>query len=303
MQQRGDPAHGEIVFRRKDLACLKCHAIAGAGGLAGPDLVSIGASAPIDYLIESILLPNKAVKENYHSTIVATRDGRFYTGIKVRETNEQLVLRDAEDREVIIPVKAIEERSMGGSLMPEGLADSLTRAELVDLVRFLSELGKVGPYAVSKARLARRWQVLETTREAYHHLISTRIASVTTADSALLWTPAYSRVSGDLPLDALPRFMFGKPQGEQADVLGFARCQIDVSTGGAIKLILNSTTGLALWLDSEPVEIKSEITVSLLPGIHTLTFAVNLPQRHDSLRCEFDEAPGSTVRFSVVTGK
>ena len=31
--------------------------------------------------------------------------------------------------------------------MPVGLADTLTRGELVDLVRFLSELGKVGPYA------------------------------------------------------------------------------------------------------------------------------------------------------------
>jgi putative heme-binding domain-containing protein len=303
VQQRGDPARGEAIFRRKDLACLKCHAIAGAGGLAGPDLVSIGASAPIDYLIESILLPNKAVKENYHSTIVATRDGRFYTGIKVRETNEQLVLRDGEDREVVIPIKAIEERSMGGSLMPEGLADSLTRAELVDLVRFLSELGKVGPYSVSKARLARRWQVLEPTREAYHHLISTRIASVTTTNSALLWTPAYSRVAGDLPLDALPRFTFGKPQGEQPDVLGFARCQIDVSTGGTIKVRLNSATGLTLWLDAEPAESKAETTVSLKPGLHTLTFAVDLAQRHDSARCQFDEAPGSTVRFSVVTGK
>jgi len=31
----------------------------------------------------------------------------------------------------------------GGSLMPAGLADNLTRGELVDLVRFLSELGKL----------------------------------------------------------------------------------------------------------------------------------------------------------------
>src|SRR5207244_11626024 len=125
----------------------------------GPDLVSIGASAPVDYLIESILLPNKAVKENYHSLVVSTREGRFFTGIKVHETSAQLVLRDAEDREISIPVELIDERAMGGSLMPEGLADTLTRTELVDLVRFLSELGKIGPYSVRKARCARRWQV------------------------------------------------------------------------------------------------------------------------------------------------
>src|SRR5262249_54166250 len=139
----------------------KCHAIAGAGGQVGPDLSSIGASAQIDYLIESILLPNKAIKENYHSLNVALKDGRLIAGIPVRQTEKELVLRDAEDREVTISVKDIELKEQGGSLMPEGLADMLARAELVDLVRFLSELGKVGPYSVSKARLVRRWQVLE----------------------------------------------------------------------------------------------------------------------------------------------
>ncbi len=39
----GDAARGEAIFRRAE--CLKCHAIAGAGGRVGPDLVSIGTSA------------------------------------------------------------------------------------------------------------------------------------------------------------------------------------------------------------------------------------------------------------------
>ena len=32
--------------------------------------------------------------------------------------------------------------------MPKGLANLMTRAEFLDLVRFLSELGKPGPYAI-----------------------------------------------------------------------------------------------------------------------------------------------------------
>ena len=58
--------------------------------------------------------------------------------------------------------------------MPVGLVDGLTRAELVDLVRFLSELGKVGPYAVSKQRLVRRWQVLADTPAARKALAEDR---------------------------------------------------------------------------------------------------------------------------------
>ncbi|HUG18165.1 MAG TPA: PVC-type heme-binding CxxCH protein, partial [Planctomycetaceae bacterium] len=44
VREQGDPARGEIIFRRNDLACFKCHAIGGAGGKVGPDLISLGAS-------------------------------------------------------------------------------------------------------------------------------------------------------------------------------------------------------------------------------------------------------------------
>ena len=141
----GDPARGEAIFRRKDLNCQKCHAIAGAGGQVGPGLESIGASAQPDYLVDSLLEPGKAVKENYHALVVATGDGKIYTGIKLRQTDSELVLRDAEDREVAIPLSSIEEQKTAGSLMPAGLTDGLTRPELIDLVRFLSQLGKIGP--------------------------------------------------------------------------------------------------------------------------------------------------------------
>ena len=50
--------------------------------------------------------------------------------------------------------------------MPVGLADALTHGELIDLVRFMSELGKVGPYAVDKSRVVRRWQSFD--RHARH---------------------------------------------------------------------------------------------------------------------------------------
>ena len=161
----GDPARGEAIYRRKDLNCQKCHAIAGAGGQVGPGLESIGASAQPDYLVDSLLEPGKAVKENYHALVVATSDGKVYTGIKLRQTDSELVLRDAEDREVAIPTSSIEEQKTAGSLMPAGLTEGLTRPELIDLVRFLSQLGKIGPFSVGTDRVLRRWQVLEATPE------------------------------------------------------------------------------------------------------------------------------------------
>src|SRR5262249_53266068 len=113
VKEKGDPARGEAVYRRRDMSCQKCHAIGGAGGQVGPDLVSIGASAPVDYLIESILLPNKVVKEGFHSLKVTLDDGRLVTGVKVRETKTELVLRTAEDREVTVAVASIDEKANG----------------------------------------------------------------------------------------------------------------------------------------------------------------------------------------------
>src|SRR5262249_3238112 len=146
------------------------------------------------------------------------------------------------------------EKAVGGSLMPDGLADTLTRAELVDLVRFLSELGKVGPYAASKARLVRRWQALEPTPAAYQLLYRTRLASAASSDPSLTWSSAYSKVSGVLPLDGLPIVQFRKQQGNETDKISFLRCQLDASSAGKVKLLLNLKAGLTLWLDGVPVE-------------------------------------------------
>jgi putative heme-binding domain-containing protein len=297
--KHGDPARGEAIYRRKDQSCQKCHAIAGAGGQVGPDLASIGASAQVDYLIESLLLPNKVVKENYHSLNIVTRDGKLISGIPVRETKTELVLRDAEDKEVVIPIKSIEAREQGGSLMPEGLTDTLTRPELVDLVRFLSELGKVGPYSVSKARLVRRWQALEPTKEAYELLGRTSFAAAARKDSSLMWTPAYSTVAGTLPLAELPRF---ESKGNLNDA-AFVRFQLDVSTAGKVKLLVNSAAGLTAWLDGVPAEATETMVLDLKTGPHTLTLAIYLTKRKEGLRVELDDVSGSPARVRIVGGK
>jgi putative heme-binding domain-containing protein len=286
VQKSGDAARGEAIFRRKDQLCMKCHAIAGSGGQVGPDLSSVGASAPVDYLIDSVLLPNKSVKENYHAMLVTTQQGLSYTGIKVQESPVMLVLRTADDKEISIPIKDIDERKMGGSLMPDGLTDVLTRGEFVDLIRFLSELGKVGSYSVSKARLVRRWQALTA---------APNIGAAAFDDPSLRWDSVYSTVAGLLPLGDLPRLEGG--------TTAVVRCQVEASTPGPVVLRLNTARALRLWLDRKPIEVKDATELNLTAGVHTLTFAVDLGQRKEALRCELEDQPGSAARVRVVGGK
>jgi putative heme-binding domain-containing protein len=299
----GDPARGEAVFRRTDMLCLRCHAIAGAGGQVGPDLSSIGGSAQVDYLIESILLPNKIVKEGFHSLSINTKSGRVVTGIKVRENKDELVLRNAEDKEVIVRINDIEDRTDSGSLMPDGLTDTLTDVEFVDLVRFLSELGKVGPYSVSKARLVRRWQVLGNSEESRQLLVRGGPGAAAEDSPALTWSSAYSQVSGTLPLDSLPKLDLRQPLEKAVRPTSFVRFQIDVSTAGKVKLLLKSATGLTLWVDRTQTEVKDDLTLDLPAGLHTLTLAINLSERKEGVSCELDEVPGSPARARIIGGK
>jgi putative heme-binding domain-containing protein len=83
---RGDAARGERIFRSQQQSCATCHAIGGVGGHVGPDLTSIGASAQLDYLIESVYYPNKEIKDGFHSTLIETRDGEELAGIKCART-------------------------------------------------------------------------------------------------------------------------------------------------------------------------------------------------------------------------
>lgn len=235
--------------------------------------------------MQSILEPSAKIKENYHSLTVVS-DGIITSGVKVRETDSELVLRDAEDREIAIPLDAIEAKKEGGSIMPVGLADELTRGELVDLVRFLSELGKVGPYAVSQARVARRWDALVAADTPKFDPAAANEAN---------WNSVYSTVSGELPLASLPA-------GEaEATATRIVRCQVEVAVGGKVEGVAKGPIE-KLWLDGQPLTIGERIPVELSPGVHTFTMAVG-GDSDDRLRFELTDFAGSAAQLQFVGGK
>jgi putative heme-binding domain-containing protein len=299
VQKIGNAARGELLYRRADMQCLKCHAIGGAGGQVGPDLVSVGASAPVDYLIESLLIPNKAVKEGFHSLRVETLDGKVHIGVKLRESKSEIVLRNAEDKEIVIPANDVDTKRESRSLMPDGLVDTLTRGELIDLTRFLSELGKVGPYSLTKARVVRRWQALQNTPQAGNLIRRSRIAAAAENDPAFVWNSAYAKVSGDLPLEALPTLTIWQDTAP----LIVVRALLDVTAAGKVKVKLNSAMGISLLVGANPVEVKDETIVDLPQGQQVLLFAIDTTKRKEPLRCELEDVEGSPARVSVLGGK
>lgn len=292
---KADAFRGETVFRRKELQCFNCHAIGGTGGAVGPDLTSIGASAQVDYLVESLLVPNKAIKEGYHTVDVTTLAGKIITGIKLREANGELVLRDKDDREVTLRLDDIDTRRVGRSLMPDDTTEPLTRAEFLDLVRFLSELGKVGPYEPSKAKLVRKWEVINPTNEMMAQFRRERLAIAAEKSANLAWSTVYSRVAGSLPFDEIPSFTVWSQSGPQSAV----KFRIQVSTAGELKWKLNSLQGLTAYLGSAPVPLDKPIPVSA--GEQYVTLLIDRTKAAKELWMELDES--STARATIVNGK
>ena len=70
-------------------------------------------------------------------------------------------------KEIPIQKNNVKSRALGGSLMPSGLIDNLPSEERVDLFRFLSELGKPGPFDASKGNVARFWKVRPGTHSLW----------------------------------------------------------------------------------------------------------------------------------------
>ncbi len=209
-----------------------------------------------------------------------------------------MVLRDAEDREVRIALDSIEAQRDGRSLMADGLADPLTRVELVDLVRFLSELGKVGDFSISKQRIVRRWRALVWTQEGHRRLNRTSYDTAATDDPALTWMPAYSRVSGDLPIGELPKFVTHRNNPPTT----FLRFDVEVTTPGKVTMALGNIKGVRFWLDSQPTPLDEFTELELPKGRRTFSFSVDRTAR-SSLRVVLDDAKDSQASWQIASGK
>jgi putative heme-binding domain-containing protein len=299
---QGDPRRGELVYRRQELACQKCHAIGDTGGLVGPNLVSLGTTAQLDYLLESLLDPNAKVKEGYHTVVLVDQEGKQWAGIKLRQTDSAVILRDAEGQEQAVPLASIDVEAAGVSLMPAGLTEKLTQAELLDLTAFLSALGRLPEFTVDQRPVARRWQVLEATPQAAHQLRRTSYAQAAGDDPAFQWRTLYSTVSGEVPLSELPEVSVRNRVAEGSRGVSFARCELEVSSAGEVRLKVNDPAGLQAWLGEQPVELTSETPLSLAAGRYRLTFCIDRAVREEPLHVEAVLPDGSPASVRFMAG-
>jgi putative heme-binding domain-containing protein len=133
-QLRANSAHGREVFRQ---TCAVCHRFKGDGRELGPDLAMVAAKAD-DWLLAAIFDPNQAIEARYQAQHVVMKDGSEAVGLIAAETGNNITLRSPDGSErAILRSEIRETKSLGRSLMPEGLEGALKPQDLADLIGYL----------------------------------------------------------------------------------------------------------------------------------------------------------------------
>lgn len=135
----GDPVTGQELYETNLAAqCMRCHALRGKGGDAGPPLDGLARRRSDEEILKSVVDPQADVVPGYGLQNITLRSGELVAGTLVSE-DEQTVVISEEGRIRRVPVVEIAQRSPEVSGMPPaGLV--LKPRELRDLLAFLQTL-------------------------------------------------------------------------------------------------------------------------------------------------------------------
>jgi putative membrane-bound dehydrogenase-like protein len=134
MPADGDPAAGREVFRER---CGSCHVAHGVGHRVGPDLEALSHRS-VEDLVSHVLDPNMAINPGYVSCVVELEDGRSLTGLLAVDGADAITILQPEAKQITVPRGEIADlRMLSTSLMPEGLEQLLTPAQLRSVIAFI----------------------------------------------------------------------------------------------------------------------------------------------------------------------
>jgi putative heme-binding domain-containing protein len=129
------------------LVCASCHTLHGDGRQVGPDLTGIDRADRAGLLL-SIIDPSASVLPDYMAFRLDLRprpgeEKRQLIGFIQDETANSLALVDVAGTRTALAANDIAERAaLPISLMPEGLLDGLSPAQIRDLFAWLASDGK-----------------------------------------------------------------------------------------------------------------------------------------------------------------
>ncbi|MBI2806336.1 MAG: c-type cytochrome [Planctomycetes bacterium] len=138
-----DFAKGRNLFG--EAKCFVCHRFNNEGGGTGPDLTIVSGRFGVRDLLESMIEPSKVVSDQYAAIVVTTTDGRQIIGRVVNLAGDNMMINtDMLDPNKLAGVNRNLVESITPSkvsMMPDGLLDTFTQEEILDLVAYLYSRG------------------------------------------------------------------------------------------------------------------------------------------------------------------
>ena len=137
----GDPKTGAELFVKQ--GCVACHTVSKNDPPRGPFLGDVAARYPRAELVESIVKPAAKIAQGFTTHWFETVDEDRYEGFIVRESGDEVEIRNLLGVATVLPLKSVAKRGkLETSMMPVGLVEPLTVEELASILAYLESLKK-----------------------------------------------------------------------------------------------------------------------------------------------------------------
>ena len=138
-----DFAKGRELFAAA--SCFKCHRFRGQGGIVGPDLTTAGRRFNSKDMLDSMTTPSSTVSDQYQASMFVLDNGKTVIG-RVANLGGQniMVMTNMLEPGKFTAVRrdTIEEIiASKTSMMPEGLLNTLTKQDILDLIAYVYARG------------------------------------------------------------------------------------------------------------------------------------------------------------------
>lgn len=133
---KGDPTKGKAIYAKQ--GCNACHSLSRSEPMKGPFMGQVGSIMNREQIAESILKPNASISQGFSTVAISTKDKKSYMGFITKETASIVEIRNIAGIATTINKSDISSRKeMEMSMMPAGLANSLSLEEFASLLAFL----------------------------------------------------------------------------------------------------------------------------------------------------------------------
>lgn len=143
LKERRDFDRGRQLFGQA--GCAACHRFDTEGASIGPDLTNVAGRFGVRDLLESMVLPSKAISDQYGAIVIKKKDGDVVTG-RVGNLNGDvlMVIENMFAPNDFTNVKRDDIESIAPSevsMMPEALLNYFSEAEISDLTAYMLSRG------------------------------------------------------------------------------------------------------------------------------------------------------------------